>query len=138
MRGPQAALVTGYSPGRISQLDKDPAFTALVEDYRQESKSVFADMAERMSNLSLDALELIQERLQDTPETFTVPVLLDMVKAFADRTGFGPGQEVHLKVDKDFIDRPPRETAEEWAARRQRELEGPTGEAPDSIKPKFN
>jgi hypothetical protein len=131
MRAAQAALVTGYSPGRISQLENDPAFSALVADYRQESKSVFADMAERMSNLSLDALELIQERLQDTPETFTVPVLLDMVKAFADRTGFGPGQEVHLKVDRDFIDRPPRETAEEWAARRQRELS--TGEAPDSI-----
>lgn len=125
MKPLQAALVTGYSPGRISTLANDPAFSALVEDYRLEAKSVFADMGERLMDFSLDALEILHERLHDSPETFTVPMLLDVVKAGADRTGFGPGQEVHLKVDRDFIDRPPRETAEEWEARRQRELTEP-------------
>ena len=122
MKPGQAALVTGYSPGRISQLAGDPAFSALVEDYRQEAKSVFADMGERLANMSLDAIEMLQERMQDSPETLTVPMLLDIVKAGADRTGFGPGQEVHLKMATDFIDRPPRETADEWKARRTKEL----------------
>jgi hypothetical protein len=127
MRANQAALVTGYHPARISQLTADPAFAALIKDYQNEAKSIFADLAERMSNLSLDAIELIQERLHDAPETFSIPVLLDLVRTFADRTGHGPNQEVSLKVSSDFIDRPPRETLEEWSARRAKELEPPVG-----------
>src|SRR5262245_44687461 len=129
MRPQQAALVTGYSPGRISQLQNDPSFNDLVAEYRSEAKSIFADLAERMNDLSLDAIEHLQERLHESPETFTVDMLLDMVKAFADRTGHGPNQEVTLKVDRDFIDRPPRETFDEWQERRTREIEGP----PDSL-----
>lgn len=132
MKPLQASLVTGYSPGRISQLAGDPAFSALVEDYKIEARSIFADMGERLADFSMDALEILHERLHDSPETFTVPMLLDVVKAGADRTGFGPGQEVHLKVDRDFIDRPPRETHEEWEARRAREL---AGGALDSLEP---
>ena len=122
MKQSQAALVTGYSANRISILLDDPAFSALVEDYRTEAKAAFADLAERMNNMSLDAIELLQERLHDNPETFSIPVLLDVVKAFADRTGHGPGQEVHLKMDQNFIDRPPRENFDEWKERRAREL----------------
>lgn len=127
MRPGQAALVTGYSLSRISILQNDPSFTALVEDYKTEAKSVFANLAERMNDLSLDAIEILHERLADSPETFTVPVLLDLVKAFADRTGHGPNQEVHLKMSTDLIDRPPRETYEDWQARRAKELTGPEG-----------
>jgi hypothetical protein len=134
MRPMQAALVTGYSPGRISQLSKDPAFTALMADYQSEAKSIFADLAERMNDMSLDAIEILHERLQDAPEMFSIPMLLDVVKAFADRTGHGPGQEVKLTLDRDLIDRPPRETYEEWTARRARELEEPQkGESQKTI-----
>lgn len=122
MKQSQAALVTGYSQSRISILQNDQAFQALVAEYKDEAKSIFADMTERMADLSLDAMELLQERLHEAPQDFSVPMLLDVVKAFADRTGHGPGQEVHLKVDRDFIDRPPRETHDEWTERRKREL----------------
>ena len=123
MKQNQAALVTGYSPVRISYLQRDPAFVALVADYRTEAKGAFADLAERMADMSLDAMEILQERLQDSPETFTIPVLLDLIRAFADRTGHGPGQDVNFKMSVDLIDRPPRETHEQWEARRARELE---------------
>jgi len=126
MRPSQAALVTGYSNSRISILQGDPAFQALVADYREEAKIPFADMAERMSGVSMDALEIIQERLLDSPESFTLPILLDIVRAFADRTGHGPNQEVRLRLETDPIDRPPRETFEQWNARRTQELEGPS------------
>jgi hypothetical protein len=122
MKQSQASLVTGYTQSRISILLDDPAFQALVEDYKAEAKAIFADLAERMSNVSLDAIELLQERLHDNPETFSIPVLIDVVKTFADRTGHGPGQEVHLKMDQNFIDRPPRESFDEWKERRAREL----------------
>lgn len=122
MRPAQASLVTGYSEGRISVLQNDPSFVALIADYNAEAKSIFADLAERMSDLSLDAIEELQERLHAAPETFTVSTLLDLIKAFADRTGHGPGAEVHLTMSRDTIDRPPRETYDEWQKRRAQEL----------------
>jgi hypothetical protein len=122
MKPTQASLVTGYSTGRISALLRDPAFQSLVEDYRREAKSVFADLAERMSEITLDAIEMLHERMHDSPEALTIPMLMDIIKAFADRTGHGPGQEVHLKMSPDLIDRPPRETYEQWQERRSREL----------------
>ena len=123
MKPGQVALVTGYSASRISILQNDPAFQALVQDYRTEAKSVFGDLAERMTNISLDAIELLQERLQDDPAQFSIPMLLDVVKAMADRTGHGPGQDVNVRIGPgDFIDRPPRETFEQWEQRRSQEL----------------
>jgi hypothetical protein len=122
MKHQQAALVTGYSIPRVAQLVADPSFQALVADYQFEAKDAFADLAERMNNLSLDAIELLHDRLLDSPATFTVPMLLDLVRTFADRTGHGPGQEVHLKMSADLIDRPPRESFEEWEKRRSHEL----------------
>lgn len=123
MKSTQASLVTGYSNQRIYQLSQDPAFTALVEDYKTESRSIFADLAERMSGVSLDALELLHERMQDRPEEFSPGMLLDVVKTFADRTGHGPGQDVNISLRPDaFIDRPPREDYAAWQARRAAEL----------------
>lgn len=122
MKATEASLVTGYSPGRISQLQRDPAFQALVADYSAEARSVFADFGARIMNLGLDGIEKLHERLHDHEEQWTVNSLLDLVKMCADRSGFGPGSQVNLRVDQDFIDRPPRETMDEWKARRNREL----------------
>jgi hypothetical protein len=129
MRPSQAALVTGYDGPRISVLQNDPAFIELVREYRDEVKSIFADLAERMNNLSLDAIGLLQQRILDAPETFDAGVLLDMIKVFADRTGHGPNQQVTLSVSTDAIDRPPRETYEEWSRRRTVELDSDPVEA---------
>ena len=133
MKASQASLITGYTQNRISLLQDDPAFQALLADYRAEARDIFADLNERMNNISLDAIEELHERLQDAPEAFSIGMLLDVVKAFADRTGHGPGQEVKLTVSPNMIDRPPRETSEEWLARRAKELEpsGPAEEGPN-------
>jgi len=128
MRPAQAALVTGYSNSRISILQNDPAFQALVAEYQAEARSIFADLSERMNDLSLDAIEMLHERLHDSPEDFSVPMLLDVVKAFADRTGRGPNQNVNVnvKMGRDLIDRPPRESFEDWERRRRDELKSPS------------
>ena len=118
----QAALVTGYSTSRIGLLKKDPVFQALVADYCAEARTWSASLAERMVGLSLDAMELLQERLHSKPDDISVPVLLDIIRAFADRTGHGPGQQISVTVDQNLIDRPPRESFEEWEERRGREL----------------
>jgi hypothetical protein len=122
MRDAQAGLVTGYSVSRIAVLKADPAFQALVADYKAEAKAIFADLAERMADISLDAIEILHERLHNDPTAFSIPLLLDVVKAFADRTGHGPGSEVRITETRNFIDRPPRETFEDWERRRTIEL----------------
>jgi hypothetical protein len=64
--------------------------------------------------------------MQSKPEEFTPGMLLDVIKTFADRTGHGPGQDVNVKMSLDLVDRPPRESFEDWEARRARELgQGP-------------
>jgi hypothetical protein len=125
MKASQAAAITGYTQNRISLLQLDPTFNALVSDYRAESRDIIADLAERMTNLSLDAIEELQDRLSESPESFSINTLLDVVKATADRTGHGPNQDVTLKMHPTTIDRPPQETYEEWQARRIKELEPP-------------
>ena len=117
----QCAMITGYNPIRIQQLMKDATFKALVEDYREESKDTVANMTLRMSNISLDALEELQQRLHDSPEEFSIPTLLDLVRSFADRTGHGPGAKLDISMSADTIDRPPREGYEEWSERRKKE-----------------
>lgn len=130
MKQTEAALITGYSTVRVGGLLKDPTFAALVEEYRSEAKSVFVDLAERMTGMSLDAIEVLQDRLHSEPEKFTIPMLVEVVKAFADRTGHGPGQDVNVKVTAQMIDRPPRENYEDWERRRLEQL----GQAPRDIK----
>jgi hypothetical protein len=137
MKPSQTALVTGYTTVRINQLEADPAFQALLADYRAETTEAHAKLSERMYNLSLDAIEALHERFLEAPQDFSIMQLLDVVKTFADRTGHGPNSTVELNVSqRETIDRPPRESFEEWQARRQRELEPPASEALE-VKPKI-
>lgn len=122
MKTYDASLVTGYSPQRINQLERDPLFCDLVAYYKIEAKEVIVDLTERMQSLSRDAIEALHDRLREKPEDFSVGMLLDTVKAMADRTGHGPNTDVNLNIAGAGVDRPPRETHEEWEARRRREL----------------
>lgn len=118
----KAALVTGYSTGRITALANDPAFRQLVEEYREDAKGVVADFTARMTNFGLDAMEELHERLLADPESFSIPALLDIVTKMADRTGHGTNSSVTHNFNLPTIDRPPREDFEGWKERRTREL----------------
>lgn len=118
----KAALVTGYSPGRIGQLTRDPSFKQLVHEYMDDARSAMADYHHRMHNLGLDAAEELHERLLEEPESFSIPVLLDVVTNMADRTGHGTGSNVTHSFNLPTIDRPPRENFESWSERRNKEL----------------
>lgn len=94
MRAEEISVITGYTPNRISILQVDPAFQELIEFYRKHKDIGLADLRARMSNLSLDMLQELHERLQDNPEEISSSMLLDGVKTFADRTGHGPQSRV--------------------------------------------
>lgn len=89
----EASMVTGYSPSRISILQADPTFQQLLQHYRENTDEIYADVHERMSSLSLEALEELRERLHEEPETLSPLTLLEIVKTLADRTGYGPSSK---------------------------------------------
>jgi len=118
----QVSAVTGYSYQRVISLQDDPLFRQLVADYRADNKTIIADFTERLLTLGLDATAELAQLLDEKPGELSASVLLDIIKTTADRTGHGPGAELTVRSLPETIDRPPRETYEEWKARRTREL----------------
>lgn len=80
------ALVVGMTPARIWQLKQDPAFQELLSFYSEQKEAVFADALEQLKNLGLTALQEIQERLVERPESFSLREVLDVMKESFDRS----------------------------------------------------
>lgn len=74
----EVALITGYSPSRISILRADPSFSELLESYREIRNEIFVDTLERMKILGLSTLDELQERLESAPERWSNRELMEM------------------------------------------------------------
>lgn len=74
----EIALITGYSPSRISILKSDPSFAELLAGYREVREAVFVDTLERMKVLGLSTLDELQERLESAPERWSNRELMEM------------------------------------------------------------
>lgn len=98
MKDGQAAIITGYCVSRISTLKVDPAFQGLLDFYRSNLDSTYADLHERMATLSLDAVNRLQELMEEDPDSLSPSLTLDIVKALADRTGHGPVSKSEVKT----------------------------------------
>lgn len=106
MENVEASAVTGYEPSRISILKSDPAFKELVEGYRKVKDSAFADFQDRAAAVALEALNLIHEELEDSPEEVSIGQKLEIVKTLADRTGNAPvSRAVNINANVDIGDR---------------------------------
>lgn len=96
----EAALLCRYSQSRVSILLDDPAFQELVAHYRECVNAEFVDFQAKLADLAIDAAHILQDRLEDKPETISDAMLLQIVTVGADRTGHGPSQksEVNIKI----------------------------------------
>lgn len=99
-----AAIQTGYSPERISMLQRDPAFKQLLGYYEELGKVAFANITERLADVTLDALEVLQERIDENPEAISTRDLLEILKATADRSGNGPTSKSHTINEHRILD----------------------------------
>src|SRR5262245_34025482 len=90
------ALATGYSTSRISNLLNDPAFKELVAHYSQENLSVDVEIRNRIEVLSMEAVEVLQDRLEDNSDEFTNKELMDLAEMTLDRTGYGKSSTVSV------------------------------------------
>lgn len=102
----EVAAITGFSASRISILQADPTFAELVAFYRQNVNAIYADLHGRMATLSLDVADEIHTRLETEPEAISTPLLIDILKTTADRTGFAPvSRSVNMNVNVDLASR---------------------------------
>lgn len=86
----EAAAITGYEPSRVSILRRDPAFQNLISFYTEKKDAAFADVHANLNGLTVDALSVIRERLEENPDDFSNHELRELVKVGADRSGHGP------------------------------------------------
>ena len=86
----QAAIMCNYSVARVSILQADPTFKELVNFYRKQVAEVFLGLQDRLAGLAETAADILQDRLEETPEDFESEDLRKIVAMGADRTGNGP------------------------------------------------
>ena len=76
----EIALITGYSPSYISNIQNDPQFADLMGTYASERELAFVDVLERMKSLGLTCLEELQERLALEPEKWAPRELMELAE----------------------------------------------------------
>lgn len=102
----EAALIAQYDPSRVSILQADPSFKELLEFYRRDFTKEYADMHARLAGLSLDAINELRDRLEESPDAFSNTMLLELVTKAADRSGHGPASSTtNVNVNLNLADR---------------------------------
>lgn len=95
----EVAALTGYDNSRISVLKNSPAMQELIALYRREVNTQFASVLDHMAGLSTDAIIEIRERLEESPEDFSIKELTSVAELTLDRTGFGKASTVNTNVN---------------------------------------
>ena len=89
--------ITGYSQSRICILKTDPMFKELLAHYGAERDSIVTDVGARLRGLSLTAMETLQERIEDDPDSVSINDLRRLAEMGLDRTGYGPTAKVESR-----------------------------------------
>ena len=105
MKPGDAAIMYGYSASRISILQADHSFAELVKFYTAKVDEKYYGMHDRMAAAGMHAVDEIQDRLEDTPEDFSISQLLEVSKTYADRTGHGVTTTTEVNVKVGLADR---------------------------------
>lgn len=98
-----ASLVTGKSTSTIKLLIDDPAFKELLAYYKAQQEVVEGDLVKRTQTIGLLASEILQERMEESPEKFTnseLRQLLEMATTPGRGGGSVPGKgDVNIQLN---------------------------------------
>lgn len=88
----ETAMLSGYTPQNITDLLNDPLFMDLTETYRGVVTAEYRGIHAQLAGVAEDALDLIQERLEDPEARQKIPLTtaIEITKMGADRVGAGP------------------------------------------------
>lgn len=109
----EISAITGYAPATISRLRSDPAMKELVAYYSAMAEQQFVDVHSRLAVLGTTAVEILQEKLDETPpDELTIKTLREIAEFALDRSvappkagkgvvtaGQGPGNGLTLNVN---------------------------------------
>lgn len=101
----QIALEHGIAPGTLSRLCGDQTFKDLVEHYKQDLEVALEDTVAKLSTLSREAIDELQERLDNNPDDLTTGQLIEIVKMSADRSGHGPTSQQNVNINVGLANR---------------------------------
>lgn len=104
----EAGIICGYAGSRVSVLQTDAAFRELVAFYTAQRQEAFAQTGEKLAVLAATAIDILQDRLEDTPDEFNPSQLLAVVQTAADRSGHGPSstqRNVSIAITGEDLDR---------------------------------
>ena len=82
----EVAAITGRSQSNISILQDDPAFQELLAYYASQKEVIYLDVHQRLAGLGTTALEVLQERLEDSPDTIRTKELVEIAEMALDRS----------------------------------------------------
>ena len=106
MSAEEASACTGYTSSRISVMKDDPAFAELVSFYQSDKANLVHDLADKMAAIANDTADILHDRLETTPEAFSVNELQEQLKIVADRTGHGPAsRNTNVNINVNLGDR---------------------------------
>lgn len=112
----EAGMACSYVPSRVSILQADPSFQALVAMYREKLDHVYNDLHERLKSLAATAADELLHRLEDAPDGFETGDLTKLVALGADRTGHGPSSTTQHNIFHGFAERLDKARARRIAA----------------------
>jgi hypothetical protein len=119
----EAALVCNYDISRISILLADPSFQELMAFYKIEKDRAFRSVQDKMAGINSDALDILQDRIEDEPDKLSVGQILQIITITSDRTGNGPSSTQTVNVNEGMANRL-EEARKRVAARRNKIIEG--------------
>jgi hypothetical protein len=82
-----ASYITGRSVNSIYSLQQDPAFNELCAHYRSMEEVKEADVLDRVTRIGFLASEILQERLEESPEKFSNSELRQLLELVAAKDG---------------------------------------------------
>jgi hypothetical protein len=107
----EVGAITGYSPSRISILKQSPDFQELVQVYKAQKDALFLDVHGRKATLAATAISVLQDRLEDTPNSISTRELTEILKVSAGEDA-GPQKAAPVSVAINFVSPPPTHTTE--------------------------
>lgn len=108
----EAGIICGYVGSRVSVLQTDPSFKALIEFYRAQREEQFIGAARKLAQVAETSLDILQDRLEDEPDKIGTGQLLAIIQTSTDRIGLGPTQKhehLHAHLSSEDIAKLKRE-----------------------------
>lgn len=94
----EISAITGYTPTRIQQLQRDPSFVELVAHYEEQQVMAEADIHAQVRHVAMTAGQILMERLEKEPEEFSTRELQSLFTSGLDRIGHGPGSRIDIRT----------------------------------------